>query len=431
MNSNNHSKRNNSNKYHTDSYYESVVLNYSTDCAFVYSLERKVFLYVSPAIYKLIGYTVEELLEKSFSSIFTPKSNQHVTTEIDRRIYRFREGEKLPEIIYSTSDFEICCKDGSIKILEFSSTLFMDEGQNEILLSGIARDVTARYQYETDLIHRLKKAHLIITKKEHPKDAPFDVHIYFFHKFRVLKKDSSQLHWHTLKNEELFAFFLSYKGKTILKDDIIDNLWPNLNLQKSSAYLHNTLYSMKKDLQKANIVFSTKFKNNSYTYEIQNYTSDIDIFETLSNKIVLPFHHIDEESVECFESLIRIYQGDYLDLNGYLWAIPKSLDYFEKFKSASLTLAKYYFINRNYKDTKRILNKILSIDYFDESVHELLLKVYLKSKNFTSFIEHFNSMYEKLYPECHTKPKKSVQKLYDTYYLFAKRFTENSAASFP
>jgi hypothetical protein len=40
-------------------------------------------------------------------------------------------------------------------------------------------------------------------------------------------------------------------------------------------------------------------------------------------------------------------------------------------------------------------------------------------------------MYEKLYPECHTKPKKSVQKLYDTYYLFAKRFTENSAASFP
>jgi PAS domain S-box-containing protein len=413
-------------------YYKSLVLDNATDCAWVYSFGKKRFLYISPSVYYLQGFTVEEAMKLSLEKTFTPKSIQIINNTALKRFPRFLNGERSNDVVYGIEEHEQYCKDGSIINVEISTRLMLDEDNKNIAVIGISRDITYRKQYEKNLINQLRaKTQLLQNQTETIKATPSNIRIYFFQKFCVYGKfETKPLHWHTLKNEELFAFLLLHKNPSVYRDEIIEALWPDVSLEKATAYLHNTLYSMKKDLKSIGIEVTTKIKNNHYTYQIPQYYSDIKQFTDIIENTILPYDSIDDIAAHNFEQIILLYHGDFLNQNGYIWSMSKNTHYHKQFKSAALSLSKYYFLNRNYTSTKKVLLKILEIDYYDETIHELLLIVYLQNHEHSCFVNHFDAINISLYSECHIKPKASIQNIYQKFYMDAKRISDGKTAHF-
>ncbi|MFA9464762.1 MAG: PAS domain S-box protein [Velocimicrobium sp.] len=413
-------------------YYKSIFLDNAVECAWVYSLTDKCFKYISPSVFNLRGFTVEEAMNESLEDSLTPESLQKIKNSGLKRYPRFISGDRSEEIVSDISEYEQYCKDGSTKIIEISTRLIYSETTNSIDVFGISRDITIRIQYENELLEKLReKTELLENRKPLLQNELLNVRIYFFDKFLVFGVNQSEpLHWHTFKNEELFVFFLSQDSSSISKDLILDNLWPDIDAEKAITYLHNTLCSMKKDLKSIGIDFQTRFKNNHYFFEFPEYYSDIQHFSKIIENTVLPFDSVDEHSVDYFEQILKLYTGDYLHVNGYLWSLATSTKLSKQFKSAALALSRFYFFKHDYSSTKRVLLSILKIDNYDESIHELLLKVYLQDNDYSAFLNHYTELELFLFSECNSKPQNSIQSLYNNFYFDAKQCTEKEEAHF-
>lgn len=413
-------------------YYKSIILDNVVECAWVYSITDKCFKYISPSIFYLRGLTVEEALNESLEDSLTSESLQKIKNSRLKRYSRFISGDRSEDIVSEISEYEQYCKDGSTKIIETSTKLVLNETNDTIDVIGISRDITKRKQYEEELLEKLReKTELLENRKSLLCNELLNIRIYFFNRFQVFGANQSEpLHWHTFKNEELFVFFLSQETSSISKYLILDNLWPDIDAEKATTYLHNTLSSMKKDLKSVGINIHTKFKNNQYFFEIQEHYSDVKYFSNIIENTVLPFDSVDEHSVNYFEQILKIYTGDYLLFNDYLWSLSTSKKLREQFKSAALALSRYYFLKHDYISTKRVLLKILDIDYYDEAIHELLLKVYLQDNDYSGFVKHYDELELFLYAECNSKPQNSIQSLYNKFYSYAKQCIDKNQAHF-
>ncbi len=416
-------------KKSSEEYDKLAILENTADCIWVYSLAENRFLYISPAIYTQRGFTVEEAMKETLESSMTSESIQKILNASNKCLPRFLAGDRSEEVTINVSDFEVYCKDGSIKNIEVSTRLILNENTRSVDIIGVSRDITRRKQYENELLEKLRS--LSETEASYKVNDIVKICIQFFKKFSVYGPGNTvPIRWTTLKNEELLAFLLTRTHNCITKDEILESLWPEVEFYKAGAYLHNTLYSMKKDLKNAGIFFETVFKNGCYTYYLDDYYSDLLHFSKLIQDTVLPFDSVDDIARVSLEKIVELYTGDFLEKNGYLWAHSDCNFYRTKFNSAALALSKYYFMKRNYNAAKRVLLKILEVDYSDEYTHELLLQVYLQDNDYIAFLRHYNELKNYLQRELQITPKTTIQNLYNRFYPVAMKITEEKTSFF-
>ncbi|WMW26123.1 PAS domain S-box protein [Methanolobus sediminis] len=119
----------------------------ANDVIWTLSKEGK-FTYTSPSVFKLRGYTPEEVAEQSFEEIFPP---EHIEIILDA-IARFRDHLKAGEVKYSeTFEIEQYHKDGSKRWTEaVANPVFAEDGTFEFFL-GVTRDITERKKAEEEI----------------------------------------------------------------------------------------------------------------------------------------------------------------------------------------------------------------------------------------------------------------------------------------
>ena len=120
-----------------------------SDVIWTLDLATRQFTYVSPSIFKLRGYTPEEVLSQSLEEALTPESFALVTRLM---------AEKMPEFLAGGSsakegaiEVEQPCKDGSTVWAEVKTTFIVDENNRITHLLGVSRDITARKLAEESL----------------------------------------------------------------------------------------------------------------------------------------------------------------------------------------------------------------------------------------------------------------------------------------
>ncbi|MGE4214276.1 MAG: PAS domain S-box protein [Anaerotignaceae bacterium] len=404
-------KNDNINNNYSCAYYKSLVEN-AIECVWVYDFTNKCFKYISQSIFQLRGFTVEEAMREKLDDTLTPASRLKARESF--RYSRFLSGDRSYEVVNNISEYEQYCKDGSIKTMEISTRLAFNKKTNAVEIVGVSRDITQRKQYEKELLKKLKETFAEI---EHTKQN-FDsivtmLRVYFFDKFTVFGvNQKSRIKWRTRKTKELFAFILHKNNKKVSKGEICDTLWPNTPPNKATTYFHTTLYYMKKDLCSAGVEIKIDSINGYYFYELPTYYSDVIEFKKILNSTFLPFDSVDDMSAANYERLVSLYKGDYLNNNDYLWSFSESTLYRQQFETASLALSHYYFLIFNYEAAKKILTKLISIDNLNEKLHELLLKIYLNKKEYSSFMEHYTTLEKLLLLELGTTPNSSIQNLY-------------------
>jgi len=106
------------------------------------------FTRVNPAVEQVLGYTPEEFLARPYLEFVHPDDREKTAAEA----YRIRQGKKV-----TSFENRYVRKDGSYRVLEWTSTPVLDEG----LMYAVARDVTERRQAESEQAARRRVATLV------------------------------------------------------------------------------------------------------------------------------------------------------------------------------------------------------------------------------------------------------------------------------
>lgn len=146
------------------------------------------------------------------------------------------------------------------------------------------------------------------------------LHIFSFRQGKVLNQQNQFIKFRTKKVEELLFFLWQESDAPPSRERILEELWPELDEEKASTLFHSTLYQLRKTLTEYQFKNPVKLQNKIYQLTI-NMKSDVEQWDKI---ITQP---IENTSVE---EALKLYTGDYLELNQYPWAIPKRNLYQEK-----------------------------------------------------------------------------------------------------
>lgn len=106
--------------------------------------------YVSPAVERLRGYTVAEVLRQHICETMTPDSAQLVQAQIDLSRKLVAEGQPYPEFV---AELEQRHKAGHTIWVEIKTSGIYDEQGDFIGIVGVARDLTERKKAEAQIKH--------------------------------------------------------------------------------------------------------------------------------------------------------------------------------------------------------------------------------------------------------------------------------------
>ena len=133
-----------------------LLTEYSSDVIWVFNLKTNKYTYVSPSIYFLTGYTMEESLKMTPNDILTPESLLIVKESIDRNLQEFIQNPSQRSYIIETRQK---CKNGEIIWVEASSKYrYNDAGEIEIV--GASRNIEERKKAEREVVYLSYHDHL-------------------------------------------------------------------------------------------------------------------------------------------------------------------------------------------------------------------------------------------------------------------------------
>lgn len=135
------------------------------------------------------------------------------------------------------------------------------------------------------------------------------LYIRCFSGFECLK-DGVPLLFSGGKTKELLAFLVGRCGASASWDQIADALWEDDDFERAHNNLHITVYRLRKWLSDNGISDILECRRNNYRLLTNQFGCDLYEFEKA-------FEEKDEKRMK------QLYRGEYLEENGYSWALEK------------------------------------------------------------------------------------------------------------
>ncbi len=245
-------------------------------------------------------------------------------------------------------------------------------------------------------INRLKKAilktkeklELYKGRKESPIQTEQSLSIYTMKSFRLLDSEQNIIKWRTKKVKELFVFLWHHREKPVHKAQIIEELWPEMDIRKSMVLLHTTVYHLRKVLKGNGIENPIKLVNEYYLLSTLFLSDIYELKEIIT---------INELSSEKVRRVLEIYSGDYLEEENYPWVIQEQ----QLIRQSVL-----HFLERFIETTKNgnehpllieaCLEKMLALDIYNETYMLQLLEYYGKRGNIQKMDELYQVISKRL-----------------------------------
>jgi PAS domain S-box-containing protein len=120
------------------------------DVVWTLDAESERFLYVSPSIQKLRGYTPEEVVLAPLDAALLPQAAAPFRNLLIQFLGEFRSGKFGPDRFFIL-ELEQPCKDGSNVWTEVIVSFYTNEKSGRIEVLGVSRDITERRQTEEAL----------------------------------------------------------------------------------------------------------------------------------------------------------------------------------------------------------------------------------------------------------------------------------------
>lgn len=119
-----------------------LLADHSTDVIWLLDIKSSKFTYISPSVYKLLGYAPEEIIASSLEKIFSPISFTTIKENLPIWIAAYKSGDESARV--AIHEIDVPRKDGSIIHTEVVTTLLHDPDRSITKILGVSRNVTSR-----------------------------------------------------------------------------------------------------------------------------------------------------------------------------------------------------------------------------------------------------------------------------------------------
>jgi two-component system, LytTR family, response regulator len=211
-------------------------------------------------------------------------------------------------------------------------------------------------------------------------------------KFEARWEDEAPIKWHSKKTRELFAFLVYNEGRVVSKDEIIEAVFPDAEIEKGTVNLHNGIYYIRKALRENGIDEDSISINGSYILRLTDIEVDSSIFMQRLKKSVEGSDLVQLETVEA------LFKGDYLKGEDWSWANEKSTELSTLYMTAAVKLAREYMKSKSFDKAERLLLKLFGREPYDEEITKLIITLFLQTKRKNQAVLHYKR-YEKILKE--------------------------------
>ncbi|WP_341279032.1 response regulator [Paenibacillus sp. FSL H8-0537] len=142
--------------------------------------------------------------------------------------------------------------------------------------------------------------------------------IHCFRSLRIGPKgdESVTLKWKILKAQELFAYLLEHRGKLNRKEDLLDQLWPEIEWRKGTSQLYTAIYQIRRMMHREGVDIRIVNRDEGYTLDLNGVLLDTEEWERKIKRIP----PLTDETLEQHQQMLEMYPGDYLLEYAYEWA---------------------------------------------------------------------------------------------------------------
>jgi len=149
-----------------------------------------------------------------------------------------------------------------------------------------------------------------------PAAEPLPVLCLFHHlSFRNGRGALLNVPWRTTKVKELLSYLIHSGDKTPAKEELLDRIWPDTDLEKSITHLHTTIYQIRQTLKNAGIPLQIHYKDGRYRIDLKGMEVDAVRWESAVREAGKTLDH-----AKMHQLLLNEYRGDYLETEDYDWA---------------------------------------------------------------------------------------------------------------
>ncbi len=243
------------------------------------------------------------------------------------------------------------------------------------------------------------------------EDVRNTIWITLFGKMSVSMGDvKKSLRFITVKGAEIFCFMLLQKESEVSKWKLIDEIWPNKNLDKGDINLRSTISRLNKTFRENGIRIAMKSTRNGYRLEILEAVV-VDAF--LLEQIADEKYTITEDNIKFYESVLLDYNDMLFEEFDSEWCNIYRTVYNRYFRIAVRKLVTYY--KEVQPDPLIILNvieRIIKYEPYDESIRELSLDLIYKIAGRNGVREYYQDFTKLLKSDLGMKPGEKL----DIYY---------------
>ncbi|MDW0108709.1 BTAD domain-containing putative transcriptional regulator [Sporosarcina aquimarina] len=294
--------------------------------------------------------------------------------------------------------FVTAFRDYAVQAFELDSTDYLLKPVIQERLEKTIQRIQSRLDVQT-----IEKESLLTNSQSN------SVQITCFNEFNVYHHDEV-VKWKTVKVKELFGLLLSQLNKHVQRDVIIESLWPDIEFERAKIQLHTTMSYLRKKLTTWDNRNTVHFSHGSYVLNLFEFDCDVNRFQ----EIVETSPNVTDDNIGQFEKAVEEYTGDYMETNGYEWAVPIATALRQKLVHVLQLMVDYYAKNEIHNKQHHYLQLLVTHNPYSDYATQQLMQLYVSMGNRGEALKVYNRMKELLIDELGISPEPSVTKLYQT-----------------
>lgn len=277
----------------------------------------------------------------------------------------------------------------------------------------------ARGMADTLVNHLLRKADALtgpgaeVSAREGSAPVQPLLRVYAFGQSRVLRGDElvTSAEWGMAKSKELLFYLLCHKQRR--KDQIGNDLWPELSLAKLRSSFHVALYRLRRALDQQDCV---KYEDEQYFFNRHiNYWFDVEEFEQAIHEATLAWATDRAKAAQRYRDAFVLYRGDFLEdlSSSHEWCLFKREDLFQEYLMALQRLGEYHAAEGDYQEAIRFYERVLEKDNYQESAHREIMCCRALMGERSAALRSYHRLAEFLEKELGAAPAPATTALYE------------------
>lgn len=220
---------------------------------------------------------------------------------------------------------------------------------------------------------------------------------------------------------KLFEYFITFRGRKLLPETIIENLWQDKESSDPKNVLRTQIFRLRQIFKKilprdidASKYFNISFNNGYYIFELGELTIlDIEEFEKYIDQGDSKKSDNIDETIEFFYKAIRLYKGPYLSENSYeAWLVPIRNHFGRLYLKTLFKLIEILKEKEEYVKIIELCEEAIIIEPYEEALHIYLIEAMLKTGQIRNAMSHYEYITSLLSKEMGVKSSLGLKNIY-------------------